>query len=821
VETKSSSQNRPIPVRATLDYIKETGLSQVNRAYHMQVTSPDLSASAAYRQINATIPYSPLLTLLEQGNHPIGNDSIEFITAITREIEYSKRHFEAGRFPFLDFVNRCSTLPPEESLSLAVQFFIPLSKFSQEAESLEYREVLSVAISDLTISLGEASLKLHSDYSQVRAIAKQVRDLLNCELCRNIVVQALGHSTAESYEKGCLMTIATARANSELYGEAILYVRKQRGLNYLQSLNLTREVLNFCLYRYSSSNEEIRQLCETFPGLAVSFGYHGIESCKTVQDFEELARHVHEILDRIEGCRPNTIPLLGELPPKDHTPLLRAILENKGCRKAKFLEALVMHLPSHFFTTKEWDHIGFLCLTTYNECPVKLWMAAAAHSSRSDVILEAAKRVCHHLRSVNRAELDDNWSRSTLGQLIANIPESRQNSDAAFLKLLSGINPVNLVPTQKANSPPIPTFSLFLKYLNGEIAASDEQMSAAIRQEILMCRTHLSQGNLPFPALLEACHTLPGDTQVEMCTDFFNLLAKSVPVGSEEYNIVSKSVAQLAIHISNNVLNAQTDLTEIFSITYEIRRLLRCLGGRNAVTEILTNKIRTPASQLVFEIANIPPDSTSFHDNVVVCGCNLKGLRPISALQLSSHYLRSVSSDSSNQELSYTAAKLALVFGAPGIETCRNLREFEALATEVNFLLDSFDSARNKAYALWETHNLSTNNLIPTSQLLIHIIQGIRHADLVELLALHVDNNFFSTDDWDGIGRLCQILGSSSPRRLLIGAAVNGSQASLKQYVFTQFRDWGEQEIASIKGHAKSSHWLDRLVELPKLNYKK
>jgi hypothetical protein len=766
-----------------------------------------ISDLGAFSQVNQPPPFSSLLALMDRG--PYGVETLmrpqELDRAVNELLDAIREEAEACRlleeFPFPDLWHRCRSLPPEEGLLLCIQFFVPLSKIAPQAGlSDRFQDRLSDAIAHLTRVLGVKALQNHYDYLEIHAIALQVRDLLNCSDARDRVLQQL-QSLQHLPETGCFLAIAKAQPDAPLYREAVIVTYHQNKLNPIQGLDLVKRTFN-----HLSNGQDSSEISEWAIGLAVYFGHLGIASCETTPQFENLAQSLQGILDSYSGSRPLALQALSRFGIQERTALLRTLIEREDCRKAKFLEALVTHLPSHFLCQKSWNELGVRCMTEFDECPVRLWVAVGAHGSRVDVVLRAAAEVCGPFR---RILMNDPWSRSKIGQLIANIPDSR--NEARALKEIFQIQQYGLAPTVKYGEhlSPMPPASPLLKLLNRETDVAKEEINGALRQEILACRAYLSQGVFPFPVLLEKCRTLSADRQLDLCARYFERLAPFAQVGSESYEIISKSIAKLAIGICNDALTERTDCLEILGICQGVHKLLHISGGRVAAFNELRTQRLTPAGRLVFEIASSSPTRTTFHELVVLCACWLKGFDSVQSLYLSRHYLRSMSIGQNDRILEAAAAQLAVTFGVQGVNEFHTLSKLMMLTKEMQLLLDSFSmTCRHNTYERLSSFNDGTF----CASMLYSVINSSREIDVIESIALD-QRNLITTGEWNEIGRRCRTLGEYCPKRLLIGAAANGSLEEIRGYAIQQFQDWSQQDILLIKGNLTSLAWLDQLME--------
>jgi hypothetical protein len=743
---------------------------------------------SSLNQINEPLLHSPLLALLDQTDRPTTE---ELIDAIEKEIELSRAYLNIGAFPFPILLNRCSRLPPEEGLLLLLQYFVPLSKFAENSQLIDYQHQLSSSISDLTIFFGRRTLARGTSFLEVRATALQIRDLLNCGTARRITQNQLQDSTESLY------SIAYAASTSKLYQESVIHVCKQLRLDPFQSLELTRSTSKL----YLIDDRDIEEVRQAVISLAVQFSCDGIEFCQTAEQFENLAHSVNTLLDSWADSRNRTLQLLNHSGDTQRTTLLRFIIT--GYRKEQFLEALVMHFPDNFFSQANWDMLGVCCQVVFKECSIKLWLAVGANGSRFDTVLAAANRL-----SISQTEdlvATDERCKERLGRLISKIPLIREEAVSLRARFSHLFNGFLLDPVKNQDLPPLP-LSPLLKLLDQTSSVSESDLSHAVDCEIQTCRTYVQQKRFPFPALLLKCASFPTDQKLIVCTEFFSALTRHMSPASMEYQISSEAIATVAIHFCDVGLNQQTDCLEIWNIARRVQFLLNLSQGKAAAFEQLKNQTLSPASQLVFEIAS-DGNGRSLHRHVLFCAARLRKLNSVQALSLSRHYLRSMTPSQNSGQLQTLAAELAVEIGISGVQSCRSLIEFESLAIEIHLLFDSFSSnSRGTALRLVDQYTPSNNRI----QLLRSLIAGTRNANFIELIALHVTDSFFTRAEWDEMGQRCQVLDIHSPIKLWIAAAANGLGERFARETARWFTSQGEQ-LSEIVDDSKSREWLMKL----------
>lgn len=704
----------------------------------------------------SSIPYysseplfsSPLLMLIEQQDLPKPD---ELKNAVKEKIILSKTHLRDRGFLFPALMKQCAQLPPKEGLLLCTRFFVSFSRVAiEDRESVEYRtSCLSAAIAEMTLHFGTKALENCTDCMEIQEVALRIQCLLNCAAAKARLLETLNNLGAEAALPTLfIQAVANARHHSRLVREVITYACNQQNLNVLEALTLTKIYVHFCLTQ--CDQQHLGQLHEAVAELAFLFGREGIELCQTPHHFEVLADELHDLLDSYRGSREAALQMVHNDGHTTRMSLLRKIFE--GRRNTEFLHDLVLAVPDNFFTQEEWDRLGARCNGTPKESSVALWLAVGVNEAHPEIVQASGQQV-----------------------------------PTILSPLLACINQENLL--------------------------SQAEILSAACDELRTCKAYWQQAEFPFPALLKQCYQLSADEALNLCVRFFTPLSACITNQLDEYYIISSALAELAIKLTCEGLSKHTDCLIIQVIAFQVRDLLNLCAGKDAAIQKLSNQesIANPAKQLVFEIARSQPNAP-LHDRIVLCACNLRGLTPCQALNLARSYLRPLSPAPIHRDglmpLGEMVGDLVALFGSIGVERCRDLKEFELLATETHLLLDLFPGSRPRALKQLDFKTSSDRTPILRS-----IFTGCRGTDFVQRIVLHFADDFFTPNSWDSLAQRCWILGPAYHRQLWLAVAANGSRDDFARHALGMIMTLPPEEFTFVANDPRSSGWLSRLMD--------
>jgi hypothetical protein len=746
---------------------------------------------------------SPLLDFLGRG---VNGNLEDLKVSVGKEVFISSTLWKRGLHPFPALQAKCAQLPPAEAVRLCVEYFVPFTQISGADGIVDPDYVVSTSrrIAELTIQYGAKALQGPSDCSEIHLIALQIRDLMNCYNVRAEVIPRLNQGVENA---NFIRAIARTFLQSELYGQTIVQACIQRHLNSLQSLILTRTYLNSQL---STEQDPARllQIPTSIIELIVKFGLQVIEECSTPQHFEVLANEIHSILDTCPEDRPRAIQLLSQANPAPQRALLLKEIIN-GCRGRDLLVALVRHRPTIFFAPEEWDSLAARYSLSIPKNPAELWLAFGGNGAAPASIVKAATELLPIL-SKNVLILNNEQFNWLARRLVVNLkaidaPHAGYLADQCGISDgLVGINPSVIKDRLWSPHPPSPLMELVAR---GQ-PAPEEQMRSAALQEVRICEVYCEQNKegFPFLALAEKCDQLPADQGLALCVRFFTSLAQNIQPGTKIYYTISSAAAELTIDLTRRGIQPKTDCFEIAAIVRHIQSLLGLCGTRAMAVQRLGENPDNPVDDLITEIAKGNPD-VSPHGHAIMCAANLRGLNPLSALNLARDYLCALPFANSSHELGLDAATLAIAFGLAGLEQCNSLSEFDVMATGIQSFLNFFGSSPQ--HTLYLLRDESGRDV----QLLRSLIVNEPSAGSLLEAVDYFSTDFFSDAEWSEIQKRCLSLGLACPKRLLLAAAAHGPNDSFIQYAFNQLLTLTPQDAASLIENRECQYWLAAIFQ--------
>jgi hypothetical protein len=753
---------------------------------------------------------SPLLGMIGQSSlFPESNLS----RAAQHEILTAHYRTQPPLFPAL--MQRCRDLLPSQRFNLCGRFFRAISDVVNSNPTEKNQKILDQGIVEILALFGNEALGECWDAMEIQSFTLQIQSLVS-----------LGHNKQEMIQQFDLMATATL-ANQFIRlllttdkklvrGMIVSYACSLRGTNPFQSLAVARNYLGLCLAKEPDPE------CHVIIGaniaeLTLVLGQQGFESCRSVQEFEALAKEIHSLLDLSPFSRQIAQQMASSGEPTAWTPIFQGIFS--GLRGPKFLELLVFHQGESLFTPQDWNYLGSFCLTTSPSCSIELWLALGAHGRQADLIQTASNKVIAHLITMGQNRPQHGLSPMHVGKLISQLHRI-DPAKANWLRELSGIHSHQHSDVNAALDSTLPTISTprsaLLKLITREQEPTEPELTSAARHELISSRSLFGSNRFPFPDLLEGCRLLPIDQSLNLCLRFFTPLEFFARMEDQDRVVVSHTIAELVLLLSREGLNARSDYQEIQAIAFHASKLLdRCEARESVIKRLQSTDNLTPSDRLILNIAKSQRHSP-LHHHVIRCASEQRGLNSLQTLTLAWSYLRSLwlgpNLPGYHAITAEMVADCAVTYGASAIESCQNFREFEAAAAQLHALLAYHLRSREEALA-----RLALVEKTARTPVLQAVFEGKSDTKLLEFIVFYFADEVFTPNDWDNLAERCWMLGLNDKRNLWIAAAANGSRHDVAIQAWSSIAARSHQLSEFLNMEARIASWVNKICK--KLNW--